>query len=367
MNTAGRRAVAALWSIRGVGPMTLHELEKRFGALGELLDKPLATWAPLFEWRTSAAEHVAQVRSLAERADRLERQCKVIGADIVFPGDRAWPDRMDDVGGLPPLLFMHGPGAAAPRRRRVAIVGARSVDPSAERRLFELSAAIAAEGVGVISGAALGCDQAAHRGAMAAGGETWAFLGNALDQIDPPQREICRQLRAAGQTIFSQFPPGARANKSTFTQRNALISAASDAVLVFRAGENSGALHTARDAVAQRRPLLATPADPWNEGALGSNALLQEGARPQVNVEDVLDAVGLTGSLSPREVPKFDANTLTPSARRVYEYLGRGSVDFDSLVAGLSELGAGVVSAALVELEVRGGVQHLGSRRYEKR
>lgn len=347
--------------------MTLHELEKQFGPLGELLEKPLPSWAPLFPWRPAAAPHVAEVRSLAERADRLERQCELIAAKIVFAGDAAWPDRMRDVGGLPPVLFMQGPGADAPRRRRVAIVGSRNTDPTSLGRLQELASALAAEGVGIVSGAAWGCDQAAHRGALTVKGETWAFLGNALDQIDAPQRSICAWMRSEKQTIISQFPPGARANKSTFTQRNALIAAASDAVLVFRAGEGSGALHTARDAVAFGRPLLATPADPWNEGALGSNALLQEGARAQVNVEDVLDAVGLTRSLSAREVPKFDASLLTPSARRVYEYLGRGSVDFDSLVAGLSELGAGAVSAALVELEVRGGVQHLGSRRYEKR
>lgn len=347
--------------------MTLHELEKQFGSLGELLEKPLPTWAPLFPWRSTAAEHVAEVRSLAERADRLERQCALLGSVIVFPGDPAWPDRMDDVGGLPPLLFMQGPGAAAPRRRRVAIVGSRSVDPSAELRLKELSVAISAAGVGIVSGAALGCDQAAHRGALAMEGETWAFLGNALDQIDPPQRTICAQMRKAGQTLFSQFPPGARANKSTFTLRNTLISAASDAVLVFRAGEKSGALHTAKDALDQGRPLLATPADPWNDAAIGSNALLRRGAKAQLCVEDVLEAVGVSNSLSPKEVPLFDAAQLTPSARRVYEFLGRGAVDFDALVNGLPELGAGAVSAALVELEVRGGVQHLGSRRYEKR
>lgn len=367
MQTAERRAVAALWSIQGVGPRTLLELQRRFGDLGGLLDEPTSKWAPLFAWRGGAGARVAGLPCLAERADRLEQQCRAIGARLVFPGELAWPDRMDDVGDVPPVLFAIGPGAAAPRRRRVAIVGSRSIDPGALERLRELSAEVARQGVGVVSGAALGCDQAAHRGALSVKGETWAFLGNALDQIDPPQRTICRQLRDAGQTIFSQFPPGARANLSTFTQRNKLISAASDAVLVFRAGADSGALHTARAARAQGRPLLATPADPWNEAALGSNGLLRAGAKAQVCLDDVLEAVGLSGSISPTSAAVFDPATATASARRVYALLARGAVDFDAMVAALPELGAGAISAALVELEVRGGVQHLGARRYEKR
>ncbi len=367
MNTAERRATAALWSIQGVGPRTLHALLGRFGSLGGLLEEPLARWAPLCEWRGAALERLGGLRCLADRADRLEQQCRALQAQVLFPGDAGWPDRMDDVGDVPPLLFAQGPAAAAPRRRRIAIVGSRTLDPNSLSRLRQLSREVSRHGVGIVSGAALGCDQAAHLGALDMKGETWAFLGNALDQIDEPQREICARMRAADQTLFSQFPPGCRANRSTFTQRNKLISASSDAVLVFRAGQKSGALHTARDAREQRRPLLATPGDPWNEAALGSNELLRNGARPQVTLGDVLDAVGLTGSMSAKDVPVFKLPEVSETARRVYELLGRGPTDFDDLAAALPEIGAGAVSAALVELEVRGGVQHTGSRRYEKR
>lgn len=367
MNTAERRATAALWSIQGVGPVTLHELSARFGELGSLLDVPIASWAPLCEWRGQAAEHLSTLQCLAQRADRLEQQCRALQASILFPGDRGWPDRMDDVGGLPPVLFARGPGADAPRRRRVAIVGSRLVDTNTLERLETIAAEVARQGVGVVSGAAIGCDISAHKGALTGKGETWAFLGNALDQIDSPQREITARIVDAGHTLFSQFPPGSRANQSSFTLRNRLISAASDAVLVFRAGEGSGALHTARAALAQGRPLLATPADPWNEAAISSNALLQEGARAQLSVDDILDAVGATSLSPPPAAKAFDPTAVSPAAARVFELLRRGPTDFDDLAAALPELGPGRVSAALVELEVHGAVQHVGTRCYEKR
>jgi len=229
-----------------------------------------------------------------------------------------------------------------------------------------LSTELARAGVGIVSGGAIGCDQAAHFGALEGRGETWAMLGNALDQVDAPQRKLVDAMRDAGQTVFSQFPPGFRANANSFVQRNAVISGASDAVLVFRAGERSGALHTARFAKEQGRPVLVVPGNPWDEASKGSNALLCDGATPVLRPQHVLEALGLTGSLSPREVPTFDASALSAGARQVYEAMA-GAMEFEELIARLPSLTPGKVSAALVELEVRGGVQHLGSRRYEKR
>jgi len=366
MVTGERRALAALWSIQGVGPSTLSALRSRFGALEELLNKPPSAWAPLCEWYGEAFTQLMELRCLEERAQVLEAQCRALKASILFPGDAAWPERLSEVADAPELLFAQGPGFDAPRRRRVAIVGSRNLDPNSLGFLRRFASELTRAGVGIVSGGAIGCDQAAHYGALEARGETWAVLGNALDQVDTPQRKLIDAMRAAGQTVFSQFPPGFRANGNSFVQRNAVISAMADAVLVFRAGEKSGALHTANFAREQGRPLLTMPGNPWDELSKGTNALLRDGATPVLRPEHVLDALGVTASLSPREVPTFDASAVSAGARQVYEVMA-GAMDFEELIARLPALTPGKVSAALVELEVRGGVQHLGSRRYEKR
>ncbi len=367
MNTAERRARAALWSIRGVGPVTLAEVEARLGAPGELLERPFAQWAGAIEWRAAAASRLEQWGTLARVAEALEARCRATDQVPIFPGDEAWPPRLEGVAEAPPVLFCQGPGACAPPRRRVAFVGTRTPEAGALEQARALAQQAAAAGLGLVSGAALGVDQAAHRGALDAEGETWAFLGSALDQVDAAQRGIVAALRRAGGTVFSQFPPGCRSNQSTFTLRNALISGASDAVLVFRAPTSSGALYTAAAALRQGRPLLVTPGDPWNLAAAGSNALLGQGAGVCAGAADLLEAVGLARSQAtpPARRPTVALGPLSPEGRRVLALLSEAAQDFEALEARAG-LAPGVLSAALVELELAGAVLQRAGRRYEK-
>ncbi len=368
MNSADRRATAALWSIQGVGPVTLREIEKRFGSLGDLLERKPSAWAPLVSWRGDAFERVMELETLAFAADHVERRCREMGAQILFSSDKAFPSRLESLRDKPPLLFSFGPGAAAPARRRLAIVGTRTIDAGSAVRVSDMAAEAASCGLGIVSGAARGIDQAAHRGALAQKGETWAFLGSALDEIDAFQEPICHAILDSGGTLFSEFSPGARANQSSFKLRNRLISGASDAVLIFRAPLTSGALYTAQAALEQGRPLLATPGDPWNPSAQGSNRLLRDGlARPHLDLEDLLQAVGLTGSISPPPAVSSDTINLSPLALEVLSVLQKGSADFESLLGAMPGPTSGQLSAALVELEVEGAVVHKGGRRYEKR
>ncbi|MDP1828584.1 MAG: DNA-processing protein DprA [Archangium sp.] len=368
MNTAERRAIAALWSIQGVGPVTLEEVRSRVGPPGELLDQPVSSWAPLVPWRADSHAHVMSVGTLAAAADRLEARCKAHGARILFGGDPAFPWRLVGIPKAPAVLFALGPAADAPPRRRIAIVGTRNIDTGSRERIAAVAAEAARAGLCVVSGAARGIDEAAHRGALAVKGETWAFLGSALDEMDLAE-PLARTILARGGTVFSEFPPGFRPNKNSFTLRNRLISGASDAVLVFRAPVGSGALHTARAALAQGRPVLATPGDPWSRVAMGSNALLQRGeARPHLDLSDLLRAVGLDGAVShPEPLFEVDLSQLSPLASEVLALLGLGPADFEGLQEELPAVGSGELSSALVELEVFGAVVHKGGRRYEKR
>lgn len=367
MNTAERRAIAALWSIQGVGPVTLHEVRSRVGPPGELLHQPVSSWAPLVPWRGDSHAHVMSVGTLAAAADRLEARCKAHGARILFAGDPAFPWRLVGIPKAPALLFAFGPGGDAPPRRRIAIVGTRNLDSGSLQRIASAAAEAARAGLCVVSGAARGVDEAAHRGALAAKGETWAFLGSALDEMDKAQ-SLAEQIVRRGGTVFSEFPPGFRPNLNSFTLRNRLISGASDAVLVFRAPPGSGALHTARAARAQGRPVLATPGDPWSRVAMGSNELLRAGARPHLGLSDLLEAVGLGGSMSPPEpVPEVDLSQLGPLATDVLGVLALGPSDFEGLQEAMPAVDSGELSSALVELEVFGAVVHKGGRRYEKR
>ncbi len=371
MQTGERRAVAALWSLQGIGPRTIEAVERHAGPLGELLARPLAAWAASVPWTDQARAALLGVDCLARVADGLERRLAGLGYGVVFPGDAAFPPLLLGLPTIPPLLFVRGPGAAAAPRRRVAMVGTRRVEPAAWDGAVDFARRVALEGLGVVSGGAEGIDTACHTGALAAGGETWLFMPSAIDQADPPQRALFEPFEEGGGTVFSEFPPGTRSNKSTFVRRNRLISGASDATIIVRAPLGSGALHTARYALEQRRPLLAMPGDYFRATGAGGNELLRKGhAKPCVAADEVLQAVGLKGAVSgaagPEKAPRAgDPGALSSEARSVLAVLDRTPADFDT-VAVLAGLESGLVASALLELELGGHAVQKPGRLFEK-
>lgn len=367
MNTAERRAVAALWTIRGVGSKTLALVKARFPELGDLLERPTREWVDEIEWKADAGSHLREVGTLAARADWLERRAAETQVQVIFSGDTAWPSKLAGIPDEPAVLFLKGKGGAAPARRRLAIVGSRTPDGLSGKRVRDISAEAAKFGLGVVSGAAIGVDSLAHFGALDARGETWAFMGAALDELDDAQVRVAKPILNGGGSIFSEFPPGYRANLNSFTRRNRLISGASDAVLLFRARRGSGSLHTAEYAREQKRPVLVTPSDPWNAMGQGGLDLVREGqASLHLDLSDLLEAVGLKGKAPPPPEKVFDLSAQGEPVQQVFRVIARGPTDFESLLAELPDLETGQVASALCRLEVIGAILHVGGRRYEK-
>lgn len=365
METAERRVLAALWSLPGVGRKTLTHLATH-GPLAQWLSVTVEHLLPLAGWKKQARASLRTIRTLADVADRLERTAKRLGHELAFAGDAKYPERLTELADAPPVLFVVGPGASATPRRRLAMVGTRRPDHGFLERARAFAEATAAAGVGIVSGGAEGVDQACHGAALRARGETWAFLGCAIEQIDPAQQVLVTPFRDFGGTLFSEFPPGARPARSTFPRRNRLISGSADAVLVLRAPVGSGALHTARYAALQGRPVLALPGDSFNEAAAGCNRLIRDKlASICLDVGDVLRVVG--GSSVPSGVHQvnFEAGELSDLAARVLTQVSRTPVDFDVLL-GKTQCGSGELSGALLELELANRVVKRAGQRYEK-
>jgi len=304
------------------------------------------------------------VTRLESLAQRVWEACEAGAMRVAFEGEPEYPERLRGLPDAPPLLFYRG--EVGPPRRRLAMVGSRHPDTGFLPYARTFARKVAEGGVGVVSGAAMGVDRACHWGALDAGGETWAFLGSALDALDPAQARLLPHFLGRGGVFFSELPPGVRASTTTFPRRNRLISGASDAVLVLRAGADSGSLHTARAGRAQGRPVLALPGDVQNEGAKGCNTLLRDGdARACLSVEDVWKAVGAWPG---RAVPPGSGPSvkeLSAEARGAYQVLERVPRSFDEVLEG-SRLSPAALTSALVELELSGLiVQHPG-RVYEK-
>jgi len=241
------------------------------------------------------AELAAIDRDAAAIAAREVTRATELGADLVTLVDPEYPETLRMLSFPPPAIYVHGrlPDAVAPA---VAIVGARRASEYGREVAAWLGRELASAGVVVVSGFAVGVDAAAHRGALAAdGGLTVAALGCGLD-VDYPRghRELGERISASGARI-SEFPPGRPPNRWQFPVRNRLIAALASACVVVEAAPRSGSLVTARLALELGREVLAVPGRVTDELALGTNALIVDGARPALDPRDILEAIGLAG------------------------------------------------------------------------
>jgi DNA processing protein len=265
--------------------------------------------------------------------------------------DRRYPARLRTIHDPPVGLFVRGSGSAhllaAPC---VAIVGARACSQYGSEVAAMLAAELARAGVLVVSGLARGIDGAAHRGALR-GGRTAAVLGCGIDRDYPRAHASLAAEIAAGGLILSEYAPGVEPAPWRFPARNRIVAGLADVTIVVEARERSGALITADLALEEGREVMAVPGEITSRLAAGTNALLRLGATPVTGAADVLDALGV---VPPPPAPPAGAPVvLAASTEAVRALVADAPVAFDELVRRTG-LDASVVSAALVELELRG-------------
>lgn len=234
-------------------------------------------------------------------------------------------------------------------RTCVAVVGARACSSYGRSVARSLGRDLAAAGVVVISGMARGIDGEAHRGALAAGGATVAVLGCGIDRDYPAAHaQLAREIAESG-LIVSEYEPGVEPAPWRFPARNRIIAGLSRAVVVVEARERSGALITVDFALEQGRDVLAVPGEITSALSAGSNALLRHGAAPVLDVEDILDVVGVVFEAPPRAEPEGDAG-------RVLAVLRDAPATVDEIARTLG-LSAGETTALLTTLELEGLVE----------
>ena len=356
-------AVLSLWAIPGIGPQSLVRLGNYCeGAFKTLLGLPLQDWLPAAPLNDSVKARFQRYSSLDQLGNSLLESTERLQMEIAFKGDAGYPEVLSKISDAPPLIFFRGVIGAS--RPRLAMVGSRHPEQGFIPFARSFSKRISESGAGIISGAAQGVDSACHRGALDARSETWAFLGSSLDMLDRFHQNLEHDCLSYGGMFFSELPPGTAATRYTFPRRNRLISGASDAVLVLRAAEKSGTLHTAEAALKQKKPLFALPGDPRNQSAKGCNDLIARGSASACSgVEQMVEALGLKLTETP-SLP-IAGEDLSVSARAAYCALPSTPQPFEKVKSATQMDTDGLISA-LCELEVYGlVVQHPG-KYYEK-
>jgi DNA processing protein len=203
----------------------------------------------------------------------------------------------------------------------VAIVGARRASPYGLDVARMLGRGLAAAGVTVVSGMALGIDSAAHTGALSAGAATLAVLPAGPDRAYPrAKRVLHQQIRATG-AVVSELPSGTAIRRWMFPARNRIIAGLARMTVVVEASEHSGALLTAAHARELDRPIAAVPGRVTSVHSAGPNALLAAGACLVRGPQDVLDRLFGDGV---RRSPRPIRPTLSEELDAVLTAIGEG-------------------------------------------
>jgi DNA processing protein len=298
---------------------------------------------------------------LRERGSQLCAAARRADIDALPWGHPDYPPLLAAIPDAPFVLWLKGPSSCL-AKPAVAVVGSRAATPYGLEAASRLAGDLASAGVLVVSGLARGIDSAAHRAALAAGGDTVAVLGSGVDIIYPPEHLLLAAEVTLHGAVVSEFQPGTMPVAFHFPARNRIISGLSLAVVVVEAAERSGSLITADFALEQGREVMAVPGSVLSGRHRGCHALIRDGAAVVESAEDVL--AGLRASFLARTVRSQHPSEQGPAGDPVVEAMAPGeSYDIEGLCeeTGLSP---DRLLARLLELELRGAVRRVDGGRF---
>jgi len=344
--------------VKGIGAARLRALLQAFGDVETAWNAtPQALrQAGLGQKLVETFQQVRKDVSLEHVWERIQNQ----GIQVMTWEDAVYPSRLKQIDQPPPVLYLRG--SYLPEDEwAVAIVGTRGVTSYGRQVTADLASLLARRGVTVVSGLARGVDSEAHKAALAAGGRTLGVLGSGVDQIYPPEhRQLAERMSASG-GLLSDYAPGTPPDGVNFPPRNRIISGLSLAVIVVEAGERSGALITAEFAAEQGREVFAVPGNITAPKSAGCNRLIQQGARPLMSIEDVLEALDLASITQHRQarsvIPKDEVEA------RLLSVLSKEPLHVDEIRNQVS-MPIEKVSATLALMELKGMVRQLGGMQY---
>ena len=291
--------------------------------------------------------------------------------------DSNYPDRLRNIADCPIVLYIKGEFCDVDNLPLISVVGPRKISDFGKKAAFSIAKRLGRAGMIIVSGAALGADTCAHKGALTAKTKTIAVLGCGICYGYLPENRSLREEISKNGCLISEYPPYEAATKYSFPVRNRIISALSLGTVVIEASLKSGSLITARLANEQGRDVFVIPGNPTLDNYKGSNALLRDGAIPLLNATDIFsqyigkypDLIDIERAFA-EETVEAQKNSqknlqlgLSNESKMVYNNLNKQKFTADDLLD--LNLGDDQLLSALTELEIEGFIKALPGGMYE--
>ncbi len=304
--------------------------------------------------------------NLCEKLEFINKE----NISVCFYEDPNYPIFLKNIFSPSPLLYYRG-NLNIDWKMSLSVVGARNYSYYGERIINNFIPKLVEKSINIISGLALGIDSLAHTRSIESGGQTVAVLGSGIDDesIYPFQnKKLFYDIIANNGLVLSEFCPRTKPVSFNFPQRNRIIAGLSMSTLVVEAGEKSGSLITANQALEEGRNVLVFPGDVYNYNFIGANNLIKNGAYLINNLDDICQFFLLgQNNINQKEkendfTKKFD-NSQNKLELDILKILKKGACHVDRVIeltgANISE-----ISAILMVWEIGGVIKDLGGKNY---
>lgn len=359
-------ACIALNMLPTMGPVRLRKLLEIFKEPQQVLGAKRNDLRNVEGIGNEVADQISNWESLVDLDAELQR-IRNFGATVITQQSPEYPRSLREIHAPPIVLYVWGK-IEERDHHAIGVIGSRRTTHYGSESAKKLAYQLAYAGLTIVSGLARGIDTAAHHGALAAKGRTIAVIGSGLSKLYPPEnRALAEKICSGSGAVVSEFSMEIEPDRQTFPMRNRIISGWSHGILVVEAGLNSGALITAAQALEQGRSVYAIPGQITAPSAMGSNRLIQQGAKLVMDAGDVLEDLQI---LLPEAKPSKEAAArplppLSEEERRVYDAIEASETPIDQ-IAAKSALPSATVSSMLLSLELKRLVKQLPGKYFVK-
>ncbi len=289
--------------------------------------------------------------------ERLEHY-KIMALACDDPG---YPHRLLEIYDYPAVIYLRG-NPLSQEEPYLAVVGTRRPSIYGRQVTEEIVRDLAQCKTTIVSGLARGIDSIAHRSTLDVQGKTVAVLASGLDTVYPAENtRLARTIMEQG-TLVSEYPPGIRPKPENFPMRNRIMSGLSLGVLVIEAGQKSGALITALQALEQNREVFAIPGSILSPTSRGTNHLIQQGAKLICTCNDILEELNLALA-TPQQLSIKEIIASSDSEVAILKQLGAEPAHIDE-ICRRSGLNMAEVSSTLAMMELKGTARQIGNLQY---
>ncbi|MCM1246476.1 MAG: DNA-processing protein DprA [Roseburia sp.] len=353
----------ALWacSIKGIGIRKLMALEREFQTPERIF---LAKREELEKVDGICSRDIHNIMESKRNFDPepFFRQLKQEKMACALYFSKEYPKRCRQIYDPPRKLFYMG--RMPEEKICIAVVGARSCSHYGRETARKFASRLASAGVGIVSGMARGIDGWAHQGALEGGGRTYAVLGNSAEICYPAEHEKLYRSILKNGGVLSEYPPGTEAAPHRFPERNRIISALSDGVLIVEARIKSGSLITADQALSQGRDVFVIPGRAGDALSEGCNNLIKQGANLVTSPEEIIEYYGIVEERKKENFRNIDI-FLERREKMVYASLSLEPKHFNVLTRELDMKSVEVMDAVLT-LRKHGLIKEIGNHYYIK-